>query len=292
MIPSGTDKRARAQIDRRLAQDPAVGAEPRGDIYGRIKVHPDRFNLRSLPMETRVMAKSLLRNDKPKPFVIYGRPRSGTTLLVHLLDQVPQVRCDGELLRCLLMDPVGFLCRLPRRAGADLAAYGVKVISYHLLEVQRVRRPLAFFDKLAAQDYAVLHLTRNTWDQTLSLAKAHASAVYFSSKDPRHQKISIDPDRFLDLLRWNEAVIAYERKVMAYVPHLPIRYDIDLKSAGMHQPSIDRVCDFLGVPSGPVTAHFKRTGGKDGLHTTENSQELIRHVRGSELAHLVPDTLD
>lgn len=243
-------------------------------------------------MEAKVFAKSWLRNDQPKPFLIYGRPRSGTTLLVRLLDQIPQVRCDGELLRCFLVDPVGFLRRLPRRAGADLAAYGVKVISYHLLEVQRVRRPLAFFDKIAAQNYAVLHLTRNTWDQTLSLAKAHATAVYFSSTDSTQRAFSIDPDRFLDLLRWNEKMLVYEHKVMAHVPHVRVHYNTDLSASDVHQPTIDRICDYLGVASAPVTAEFKRTGGKKGLHRVDNMDALVRHVRDSDLAHLVPDTFD
>lgn len=292
MNPVGSGKQSRVEIDRQLSTDAAVGSEPRGDIYGRIKVHPDRFNLRSLPMEAKVLAKSWLRNDRPKAFLIYGRPRSGTTLLVRLLDQVPQVRCDGELLRCFLVDPVGFLNRLPRRAGADLAAYGVKVISYHLLEVQRVRRPLAFFDKLVAQNYAILHLTRSTWDQTLSLAKAHASAVYFSSTDARPQSFSIEPGRFLDLLRWNEKMLAYEHRVMAHVPHMHIHYNTDLRTSDAQQPTIDRVCEYLGVTSAPVVARFKRTGGTDGLHTVDNMEEVIRHVQGSDLAHLVPGTHD
>lgn len=278
----------RAQIDQDLANDPIVGAEPREDIYGRLKVHPDRLKLRSLPMEMRVWAKSFLRHDRPKPFVIYGRPRSGTTLLVRLLDQVPHVRCDGELLHYFLLDPVGFLSRLPKRAGPDLAAYGVKLISYHLLEIQRKRHPLAFFDKIAAHGYTVLHLTRNTWDQTLSLAKAQESHVYFSDAK-KLESLHIDPDKFLRLLKWNEDMLAYEHKVMAHVPHLPVHYDTDLRLAAQHQPCIDRICAHLGTTSAPVVAKIKRTGGKDGLQKVDNMDALIARVRNSDLAHLVPD---
>ncbi len=289
MSDGETDKKRRAEIDRELAKDPVIASEPREDIYGRLKIHPDRLNLRNLPMEARVLAKSWTRNDQPKPFLIYGRPRSGTTLLVRLLDQVPQIRCDGELLHYFLIDPIGFLRRLPRRAGPDLRAYGIKVISYHLMEVQRIHRPLAFFDKIAALDYAVLHLTRDTWEQTLSLAKAQATAVYFSSTDSSRQAFSIDPDRFLGLLRWNEKMLAYEHKVMAHVPHIHVHYNTDLSTSDVHQPTINRICNHLGVTSGPVTAQFKRTGGKDGLHTVDNMSALIRRVQDSDLAHLAPD---
>ncbi|MFT7136175.1 MAG: hypothetical protein ACI80I_002174 [Akkermansiaceae bacterium] len=286
-VPSDTP--TRAQIDRQLAADPIVGSEPRDDIFGRIGIHPDRLRPRSLPMEAKVFAKSLLRNDSPKPFVIYGRPRSGTTLLVRLLDQVPQVRCDGELLHYFLVDPVGFLTRLPKRAGSDLRAYGVKLISYHLMEIQRIRRPLAFFDKIAACDYAVFHLTRNTWDQTLSLAKAHLSSVYFSNATTGPETLKIDPDRFLRLLRWNEGMLAYERSVMAHVPHLPVCYDTDLRDADQHQPTIDGICGYLGARSTPVTSKIRRTGGSDGLQRVGNVDELVKRVQASDLAHLVPN---
>ncbi|MEJ6396212.1 sulfotransferase [Gymnodinialimonas sp. 2305UL16-5] len=280
---------SREQIDDRLQRHPAIGSEPRLD--GPRRIHPDRLKARGVKMEARVLLKSLIApQNKPKPFVIYGRPRSGTTLLVRLLDQVPGLRCDGELLHYFLVSPLGFLARLPRRTEPDVRAYGVKLISYHLTEVQRIRRPLAFFDRLGALDYTVLHLTRSTWDQTLSLAKAQRSGVYFSKSNAGLGGLRIDPDYFLALLQWNEDILDYEREVMNHVDHLPLHYDDDLKNAAQHQATINRVCAHLGLPSAPVEAKMKRTGGKDGLQTVENLDELAAHVRQSPLAHLVPDT--
>ena len=282
---------ARRDIDRALARHPVVGSEPREDIFRHLGVHPDRLNFKNLPMEARVWAKSLVRHDSPKPFVIYGRPRSGTTLLVRLLDQVPDVRCDGELLHYFLVDPVGFLARLPRRAGPDVRAYGIKLISYHLLEIQRVRRPLAFFDRIAAHGYGVVHLTRNSWDQTLSLAKAQLSGVYFSKTGRDMESLRIDPERFVDLLSWNDKMLAYEHEVMSHVAHSAVRYDDDLRNPEQHQRTIDRLCADFGVQSADVGVTMKRTGGKDGLQRVENMEELVTRVRASDLAHLVPDDI-
>ncbi len=282
---------ARGYLDREFAQHSVIGSEPRLDIYRRLGVHPDRLNPKNLPMEARVFAKSFFRKDSPKPFVIYGRPRSGTTLLVRLLDQVPDVRCDGELLHYLLIDPVGFLKRLPRRAGPEIKAYGVKLISYHLLEVQRIRRPLAFFDEIGAHGYSVIHLTRNTWDQTLSLIKAQSSGVYFSNTKSGLNTLRIDPDQFLALLRWNENILSYERAVMAHVPHTLVHYDVDLAQADQHQQTIDRLCTALEVHSAPVNATLRRTGGKSGLQQVENIDDLAEKVRQSDLKHLIPDGL-
>jgi LPS sulfotransferase NodH len=281
---------SREELDDSFAKNPVVGSEPREDIYGRLGIHPHRLTARALPMEAKVWAKSLLRNDDPKPFLIYGRPRSGTTLLVRLLDQVPAVRCDGELLHNFLVSPVRFLRRLPRRAGPDVQAYGVKLISYQLMEVQRIRRPLAFFDKVAGYGYGVVHLTRDTWDQTLSLAKAQASGLYFTNKARSAPRtLRLDPDRFLALLRWNEAMLAYEKAVMAHVEHFQVCYEHGLSKAPHHQPTIDELCAYLGIPSAEVGVNMRRTGGKTGLQKVENLEDLAAHVRRSNLAHLVPD---
>lgn len=281
---------SRAQIDDRLQQHSVIGSEPRLD--GPRRIHPDRLKLRGVKMEARVLAKSLMSpKGTPKPFVIYGRPRSGTTLLVRLLDQVPGLRCDGELLHYPLISPLGFLARLPRRAGPDVQAYGVKLISYHLTEVQQIRRPLAFFDQIGALGYDVLHLTRSSWDQTLSLAKAQRSGVYFSKSTSALGGLRVDPDYFLALLQWNKDMLAYERDVMAHVDHLRLHYDDDLKEAAHHQATIDRVCARLNLSSAPVEAKMKRTGGKDGLQKIDNLEELAARVRQSAFAHLVPETL-
>lgn len=278
-------------LDEALATHPAVGSEPREDFAGRLGIHPDRFKMRNLPMEARVWAKALTSSDDPAPFLVYGRPRSGTTLLVRLLNQLPWVRCDGELLHFFLLNPSGFLRRLPRRAGPDMQAYGLKVLSYQLMEIQRIRRPLAFFDRLSGHGYSVVHVTRNTWDQTLSLMKAQTSGIYFSDHTAGTNSLRLDPRRFMDLLGWNEKMLDYEQAVMSHVPHFAICYDRDLREKTRHQQTIDTLCDHLGVASAAVGAATRRTGGEGGLQKVENLEELAAFVHDSDLAHLVPEKL-
>lgn len=289
MGDTGTDCiMSRVELDRILARHPAVGSEPRQDIFQHLGVHPDRFKLRSLPMEAKVWAKSMLRHDSPKPFLIYGRPRSGTTLLVHLLNQIPGLRCDGELLHYFLLSPLNFLRRLPKRAGSHVQAYGVKVLSYQLMEIQRIRRPIAFFDALGNLGYDIVHLTRNSWDQTLSLIKAQESGLYFDRNGTSAVPLRLDPCRFVDLLQWNERMLDYEEAVMSHVKHFRIQYDSDLKEASSQQKTIDALCRHLGITSSKVNSAMRRTGGNAGLQKVENMEELMARVSQSDLAHLVP----
>ncbi|MEM8581326.1 MAG: hypothetical protein AAGF50_09040, partial [Pseudomonadota bacterium] len=196
--------------------------------------------------------------------------------------------CDGELLHSLVMRPVGLLRDLPKRAGPNVQAYGVKLLSYQLMEVQRVIRPIAFFERLKALDYSIIHLKRNTWDQTLSLAKAQHSGVYFSG-ETRASTLRIDPKKFVALLRWNEAMLEYEDAVMSQVPHIPVNYEKDREASGRHQSTVSELCRTLGVEvSIPVQASFKRTGGQRGSQKIENMDELLSRSAEAGFSHLIP----
>ncbi|MDJ0859214.1 MAG: hypothetical protein QNI90_05635 [Dinoroseobacter sp.] len=272
--------------DDTFATSSVVGSEPREGLFK--FVHPHRLRVRGMVLEGKVWLKARLHTDAPKPFLIYGRPRSGTTLLVDLLDQVNGVRCDGELLHSMVVRPVGFLRDLPKRAGPDVQAYGVKLLSYQLMEVQRVIRPLAFFEHLTSMNYSIIHLKRNTWDQTLSLAKAHHSGVYFT-KDTDTTNLRLDPEKFVGLLRWNEAMLDYENAVMAQVPHIEINYETHLEDAHRHQSTVDELCRRLSISAqSKVEAPHTRTGGFRGSQKIENLDELVDAAVKAGFEHLRP----
>lgn len=273
----------RSELDDQFERHEAVGSEPKaGYLFGRI--HPHRFRRTGVLTEARVWAKSLGRNDQTTPFLIFGRPRSGTTVLVRLLDQVPNIRCDGELLHFGLISPLGLLSRLPRRAGS--AAYGVKLLSYQLTEVQRIRRPIAFFDRVQEMGYRVVHLRRDTWSQTLSLARAQASKVYFVDRSAViRPDLRLDPHKFLDLLAWNDRMLGYEDAIMAHVPHHAVQYEAALQDQTQHQKTVDDLCRMLNVPSAAVTARTVRTGE---AQTVVNMNDIKDVVARSHLAHLLP----
>lgn len=282
-------KADRHRIDDVLAKSPVVGSEPRKGLYK--YVHPHRLRLNGVFMETKVWLKSKTRNDQPVPFLIYSRPRSGTTLLVNVLNQAPHVRCDNELLHDLILRPVGFLRDLPKRAGPDIKAYGVKLLSYQLMEVQRVTRPIAFFDQLTRMNYKVIHLTRRTWDQTLSLVKAQHSGVYFGETHGA-EGFSINPETFLLSLRWNMRMLDYENEVMRHVDHIAIDYERDLKTPAARHTSVGELCRELGLEvQSSYETTLKPTGGKFGAQKIANMDEIVDRVRSEGLAHLLPDHL-
>lgn len=277
----------RSALDDQFEIHAAVGSEPKVEyLMGRI--HPHRLRLSGPLLEARVLAKSLSRRDNPSPFLIFGRPRSGTTLLVHLLSQVPGLRCDGELLHDGVFSPVGLLSRLARRS--DARAYGVKLLSYQMTEVQHIRRPLRFFDALSDRGFKIIHLRRETWPQTLSLAKGQSSRVYFMNKlSADKAEVRLDPARFVETLAWNARMLRYEDEVMAHVPHLRLQYETELEDSSRHQWTVNRVCELLSIPTAIVGSKMVRTGGATGRQRIVNMEEIMQAVQRSPLADLLSE---
>lgn len=246
--------------DRRtaLARHPVHDIPPIGSPYILGRWHKNRASLKGYSFEARVHAKALFVRNTPRKFLIVGRPRSGTSLLRRLLNQVDGVHCDGEMLHHAVIAPHLFLNRL---AGIkSTAAYGSKILSYQIFEVQKIADPAGFLEGLLADDYTLIHVRRDTFDQALSLTIAQAGHGYHvqAGQTREARDVTLDPDLFERQVRHHSAMLDYEDLLFSGLPHLTVQYEDDLKRAETHQPTIDRICAAIGVPSGPVAADLKR----------------------------------
>lgn len=263
----------RDEIDDAFTRHPAVGSEPREQA-----VHPHRATFQGVPAEARMWLKAALLRNAPKKFMVYARPRSGTTLLGDLIGQVSGIEVRGEMMHYRLLAPRALLRIGPMRSPAPV--FGFKLLSYQLMEVQQIHRPLAFFDRALAQGYQLIHLRRDTWSQTLSLVKAQAGGRYFDTGgDAGPTEIEIAPEAFLASYAWNARMLAYEDEVMAHLPHMTLQYEEGLRSAEAHQATVDRVCAALDHPAGPVVATRTRTGGARGSVRVRNMDAVTAAAR-------------
>lgn len=154
-----------------------------------------------------------------------------------------------------------------------------------MTEIQRIRRPLAFFDRLCVMGYHIIHLRRDTWSQTLSLARATTSGSYHGDRSAMQRTdLFIDPKRFMDLLAWNDRMLRYEDDVMQHVEHHGLQYETALRDNTQHQQVVDGISALLNVPSALVLARATSTGGGQIV----NMDQLWEVAARSPLAHLVP----
>lgn len=244
-----------------LSDHPAHDLPPTGAPYILNRWHRDRLSWRGYAMEARLLLKSLVsRHHTPKKFLIIGRPRSGTTLLQRLLNQVPDLLCNGEMLHNGVVSPRGLLNRVA--ATKPVAAYGSKFLTYQMFEVQRLADPAAFLQDLAEEGYLLIHVRRQTFDQVLSLSVAQTLLTRYHHKAEAGaapaQEVFLDAERFVAQFKHFTTVLDYEDLLFSGLDHLQIDYERDLRQADHHQATIDRICAALGVGTGPVKADLAR----------------------------------
>ena len=255
-----------------LSAHPVHEIVPIGDPYFLGRWHKDRANYRGYWVEAKVWTKSLIVNNNPAKFLIVGRPRSGTTLLRRLLNQVPGVHCDGEILHHAVFGPHAFLNRLAKIKRSK--AYGSKLLTYQMFEVHKIADPVRFLTDLVSDGYTLIHLRRETFDQALSLSVAQCGLGYHvhANEDAKPRELALDVDRFVAQVRYNLAMLDYEDLLFSRLPHLCLQYEEALVGAEAHQRTVDRVCKEIGVPSGPVAADLVRQAAR----TTVTNLAVLR----------------
>jgi LPS sulfotransferase NodH len=229
---------------------------------------------------------------RPVRFVIFGRGRSGSTMLVSLLDSLPGVHCDGEILHRRVQFPrqhVHAMC-----AESSRAAYGCKILSYQLLTVQPLRRRTEFIRRLAHDGFDILYLTReNVVEHAVSNIRARQLGFHQSADNPTINKaITVERD---DLMRWidHSAPLArFARASLVGVPHLALTYERDLAAAALHQTTVQRVGEFLGLPKPPdagSASEFGKVSPRALRDSVANYEELEAFLRKTPFAKYLSD---
>ena len=251
--------------------------------------HKDRVALGGYPVEGRVFLRSLLASEVPmmKKFLIIGRARSGTTLLGQLLNSHSQITCDGEVLKRNVWAPVGFLNRLARKSGSKV--YGAKLLSYQMVQVHRFRDPVSFLSRLDRRGFQFIHLTRGTFAQTLSLAVAQATTHFHSDRGNAKGRSSIrlNPEDFLKRIAWSDALLKYEKRCLAEIPHLAVSYEDDLLPKDQQNSTVARICDWIGVSPEAVSTPLRKILSDDPKQIIENYDEVASALRAAKFGHLL-----
>lgn len=283
-----TQEQERLQWQQALATHAIHDIEPVGTSYVLGCFDARRFTLRGYNRELRAGLRAMIRpTAAPKKFVIVARPRSGTTLLKRLMNQVPGVMCDAEKLSCAVIAPRRFVNNLAHRPGIE--AYGVKILTYQLLEAQKITRTLpAFFEGLVQDGFTLIHLRRETFGQTLSLVTARATSAYHIP--PGHsdamQEVEIDVEMFARQCHRSKMMLEYEDLLFSRLPHISLQYEKDLKGEAAHQATIDRICDALSLASAAVHADLTPTSKRTVITNRDALQKRVAsgaaHIRRTQ----------
>jgi len=235
---------------------------------------------------------SLLPSRDVRRFCILTTARTGSELLVRLLDGHPRVRCEGEILSSSHVLPYTWLegrSRLARLRGRD--AYGFKISSFALapeLEFAVIKKGFeVIVDQLAAMQFRLIHLRRrNLFRQVLSAMRAGADERWHPrvADDVRPERMTVDvPLLFATMVRFEEHDLALAR-ILERREHTALWYEDALERAEDHQATVDGIFDLLGVPHHPVQTDLRKISRGDVESDVANADEVAAALRATRFA--------
>ncbi|MBN1147487.1 MAG: sulfotransferase [Anaerolineales bacterium] len=224
-------------------------------------------------------------------FVIYGIPRSGTTLLVNLLNSHPMVHCDGELLIRRLFFPKLYIRCRAKLAHAEV--YGFKLLIDHF-ENQNIPDPADYLVELHETGYKVVSLKRqNLFRAALSSLYGYHRGKFHHTKtegDLKHSLMSVSSEALLEKIERFEHLVAAHEQVLGQLPNLELFYERDLLNESQHQTTVDRIADYLGIPRAKVMTDLVKVAADDISQFISNADELENYIQSTKYAHFISNS--
>ena len=227
-----------------------------------------------------------------RPFLIVSPGRAGSELLVSLLDSNPAIGCDGEVLLVPRFDAQRLL--RGRRVVARIKgwqAYGAKIISSQLTDVQRVD-PNRFLRTLEQDGWQIIWLwRRNFLEQAMSYVHAARSGHlhHSAATSGGFAATTVDPMMILSLLWLYEDRHRLDREMLDGVAYTELVYEDDLADGADHQRTVDRLCALLGVPAHRVTTPLVKFQARSQRQSIANYAEVCSVLAGTRYAHFLSE---
>ena len=240
--------------------------------------------------ESIVYSTYLLRSKRipSTKFVIYGYGRSGSNLLVDLLNTHPSIYCDYELWSKKVLFPVRYIKYCEALSKKDV--YGFKLFSSHF-RIQNVDNPIEFMAELYGNGYAIISLKRhNILRQSLSVLYAVERRKFHHKKTEGRQiqiRMMVDMDKLFEELKFIDQLNRLEEQILKEFPYLRLYYEDDLLDEEKHQETVNKICDYLGIPCASVETYLERTTPDDLSDFIENLDELEGVISQTKYADLL-----
>ena len=220
-------------------------------------------------------------NSKDR-FVIYGRGRSGSTLLTDLLNQSEDIYCDTEIFNRPVANPKRFLSH--REVIFNKPVYGFKLLSYQLRDFIRPSDAQEFLkDLVEEQGYKVIYIGReNLLRQTLSKHYARFRNTWHEKNSTGDRpKFEVDTAQLLKELYEGKQLDDYERETLKGIPHISVKYERDLLNEASHMKVLARIGQFLNTNFNQAKARMKRISSNKLEDLVANYDEMKAALVGT-----------
>lgn len=240
------------------------------------------------PFELKTWLNQCFTTDKKpeKKMLILSTGRSGSTLLVELLNSFPSVFCDAELLKRRLVDPLKLIDARAKQSHQNI--YGFKLLSYQLRDIQNsIHNKSNFLKCLHKNGYQPIYLYReNKLQQAISSILAMTQSRWHSTKaEDTQSKVMMDVNILLQTVKDMESLAHFEEKLLKGIPHLSLSYEQDLLDEQSRKSTMYKLSDYLGQPFATPSNQLKKLHKghfSDYVHNWEEVLELIENSKFSK----------
>ena len=233
---------------------------------------------------------AMLRKSKlpEKRFVIFAQGRTGSTVLVDLMNSHPDVFTFGEIMD---YDVIRNL-RNPRRYAEGICslskspATGFKVKIYQFENAQR-QEPKKVLVDFHENGWKLIYLKRsNIFRHAISDIRSEMTGEFHNvkgtavgGKQPTRRKLRIDPGHLIHAMRFREDCIAREQRALESLPHFVVEYEKDLLGPDAQHQTMNRVFEFLDLPPHQAETKFRKVTSHQISDDIENVDELEAELK-------------
>lgn len=242
--------------------------------------------------------RNLVRNSfLPKRFLIIMHGRSGSSLLVSLLDAHPKMKCSGEILynqpsRCPEKIVSGLEKYYRHKKGADIA-WGFKAKPE---QIEACGIPCkSFLEYLIGRDTKIISLIReNVFRSAISVLLAGHRGGQFhnaSGEKIRYDPVFIEPEQVLAVMGQRQSQKEKIQELMSSLPvkGLSLTYEKHLSNASVQNLTCSSIFSYIGLDDLSVSSSFKRITTDKLSDSVKNTEEIIDFISASRFHEYVSD---
>ena len=238
-----------------------------------------------------IHAAGLLPGPRIGRLCIFTSGRTGSELLVDLLDSHPRMRCEGEILRNPQGDAVRFVRgRVRVAAFRGNEAYGFKFITGQTWSLGRRMELRNFAEALSTDGFRHVRLRRrNLLRQALSQLRAGQTRRFHVRTDVAASALPIDPVQLIYTMCSMELNDMYLDRQLEGRDPVELVYEDHLESEAARGPALARLFELAGLDPLPPSTDLRKQTPASLTDAIANYDEVATALRATRYARYLDD---
>jgi len=235
------------------------------------------------------IARVLFFKKNPKSgFVIITQSRSGSSLLIDLLNSHPKITAYNNIFNTNfarnIKKPFIFAQGIFTLANTQICGFKVRLKD---MKEQGIE-PSQFINEFHKNNWKFIHLQRkNLVRKTISNLMLEKTGREVILKTTQPKKININTKKFFKFIKEQELALEKESELLKNIKHHKISYEESLLNNKQHQKTLNELFCFLNVQPHSVKTKIKKQGKANLKEYILNYAELESILRNTKYYRLL-----